>query len=65
MNKTRCRGWSGSALCIPKWHLAAGLPAQSLGGQSEDRAPYLRGLLDELEEIFPPDVQASHPEAER
>jgi hypothetical protein len=41
-------------------HLAAGRPAESLGGQPEIERHTLRGLLDELEEIFPSDAQASH-----
>jgi hypothetical protein len=40
------------------------LPRAWMGGRKIER-PTLRGLLDELEEIFPPDAQASHPEAER
>jgi hypothetical protein len=44
--------------------LRGSLPRAWVGSRKIER-PTLRGLLDELEEIFPPDVQASHPEAER
>ncbi len=35
------------------------LPRAWVGGRKIER-PTLRGLLDELEEIFPPDAQARH-----
>ena len=42
--------------------LRGALPKAWVSGRKIERYT-LRGLLDELEEIFPPDAQASHPGA--